>query len=91
MTFAVTLSEAATSDVTFRWQTQDDTARQTTDYEPGSGTITFTSGETTKTITIGIRDDADVEGTHQFRLALTSADGAVITDGVGMGRITDDD
>ena len=55
-----------------------------------SGTVTFSPGEISKTITIGIRDD-DMEGHHQSRLTLTGADRAVITDDVGIVRITHDD
>ena len=56
-----------------------------------SGTVTFSPGEISETITISIRDDDDVEGDHQFRLTLTGTDGAVITHSVGIVRITDDD
>ena len=91
MSFTVRLSGPAAAEVKVRWQTQDLTAMSTTDYEGDSGTVTFAPGETTKTVTIGIRDDSSAEGAEDFRLLLTSATGAVISDGIGVGRINDNE
>ena len=63
----------------------------TTDYEGDSGTVTFAPGETSKTVTIGIRDDSSDEGAEEFRLALTSATGAAISDGLAVGTIIDNE
>jgi hypothetical protein len=61
------------------------------DYTATSGTLTFTPGQTTKTVTVPIVGDTLDEADETFTLALTSPTNATIADGVGLGTITDDD
>ena len=91
MTFRIRLSEASAEEVHLTWSTGDLTARHSGDYESGSGQVTFAPGETTRTVTIGIRDDNSAEGTERFRLIIRTAQGAVIADGEAIGTITDND
>lgn len=52
--FDVTLSSTYGSDVTVDYATQDDTATAGIDYTATSGTLTFTPGQTSKTVTVPI-------------------------------------
>ena len=48
--FVVTLTPASTEPVTVNFETADGTAKADSDYTETSGTLTFTAGQTTKTI-----------------------------------------
>ena len=91
LTFTVTLDPAATLPVTVDWATSDGTATAGTDYTTGSGTLTFNTGDDTKTITVTVTgDDAD-EPNETVTVTLTNAPGATLSDATGTGTITDDD
>ena len=49
------------------------------------------SGETTGTISVEVLDDEVIEGDERFAVRLSSASGATIVDGEGVGTIRDDD
>ncbi|MYG28837.1 MAG: hypothetical protein F4213_22945, partial [Boseongicola sp. SB0677_bin_26] len=89
--FAVTLSRAATGPVTVRYATRDGTARKGEDYRQAKGTLAFAAGETSRTVSVTVLDDAVDEGEETFRLLLTKATGAVIADGEAVGTIENDD
>lgn len=69
----------------------DGTARGGEDYVSPTGTTTlkFAKGETTKTISVGIRADGTFEGSEQFMVQLTANTNAAILDDVGVGTISD--
>jgi len=90
MTFTVTLSNPATSDVTFDYATQDDTAIAGEDYTAVSGTATIAAGDTEVTITVPVIDDAYAENPETLKLLLANAVNATIADGEGVGTITDE-
>jgi hypothetical protein len=91
-TFTVTLSAAATEPVTVRFATANGTAKTgNNDYVAKSGTLTFNPGETVKTITIAVKGDRKREAHEQFFVDLSSAVGALIDDGRGIGTILNDD
>ena len=91
LTFTVTLSPAATLPVTVDWETADGTATAGTDYAEGNGTLTFETGDETKTVTVTVAgDDAD-EPNETLTVTLSNAPGATITDATATGTITDDD
>jgi hypothetical protein len=48
------------------------------DFATAAGTISFADGETSKTITVPIIDDAHVEGPETFQLRLTNVAGAAL-------------
>jgi hypothetical protein len=59
-----------------------------------SGTLTFAAGETRKTITVTIADDAWVEYAESFRVRITEASGGVLLDADEVSEtvsIADDD
>ena len=60
--FAVTLSRAASDRVTVDYRTRDGSAQAGEDYRAASGTLTFSAGESSKTIEVGVLDDAHDEG-----------------------------
>ena len=56
-----------------------------------SGSLTFTAGQTTKQVTVLVNGDTLDESDESFTLNLSGAVNATISDGVGVGTITDDD
>jgi len=91
--FTVTLSTASTSRVTARFATSNGTARagRNGDYTATSGTLTFNPGETTKTVSVAVLNDALVEANETFFIDLSRVSGAVISVGRGIGTILNDD
>ena len=89
--FAVTLSRAASGEVTVDYATRDGTATAGEDYTFTRGTLTFAAGDTEKTVEVPILDDALDEGSETFTLKLTGARGAAIDDGEATGTIRNSD
>jgi hypothetical protein len=71
--------------------TADGTALLTSDYSSESGTLDFAAGETTKTVTVGIDGDTDVEPDETFFVNLSNCVNCAITDDQGLGTILNDD
>lgn len=88
--FVLTLSAAATHEVTVDYQTVYGEAGAA-DFIASNGHVTFAAGEQSKTITIEIAPDKLVEGNEHFGVVLTNAVGATITRATGTGTIVDDD
>jgi hypothetical protein len=61
------------------------------DFENVPGTLTFLPGETTKTINVSVKGDVIDEFDQLFSVVLTTPINASITDGTGLGTITDND
>ena len=74
--FTVTLDEAATETVTIDYATSDGSADTADDYTAKSGTLSFSAGETSKTISIAIEDDTQNESDETFTVTLSNASGA---------------
>ncbi len=89
--FTVTLSEESTENVTVDYATRNGTAIADSDYSPVSDTLTFTTGDTEKTISVAVLDDTVGEDLESFTVQLSSASGATIRDGSGSVTIIDDD
>ena len=87
MEFVVTLDPAASDTVTVDYATSDGTATAGEDYTATSGTLTFTAGETTKTISVPITDDAEDDGGETLTLTLSNASGADLGDAEAAGTI----
>lgn len=95
VTYTVTLSAPATQNTTISYATQLLTA-QVSDFSGGAapnGSLTFFPGERTKTFTVAIASDQNVEPDESFSVALTSATAGVT---IGASRsvtttITNDD
>ncbi|MFO0944763.1 MAG: Calx-beta domain-containing protein [Planctomycetota bacterium] len=89
--FDVVLSAASTNSVTVEYFTSDGTAKAITDYLAASGTLTFSPGTTTRTISVPIVGDTAVESNEAFTLNLRNPTNATIADGQATGTITNDD
>ena len=91
--FAVTLSRAASETVTVDYATADGTATAGSDYTATSGALTFAPGETAKTVSVPVLDDAHDEGSETFTLTLSNASGggAWLKDATATGTIENDD
>ena len=91
LSFAVTLSRAASGPVTVEYATSDGTATAGVDYTATSGTLTFQSGDTSKTISGAVLDDSHDEGEETLTLTLSNASGGRVTDGEATGTIENRD
>ena len=89
--FAVTLSRAASGTVAVAYATADETATAGADYTRASGELRFAPGETEKTVSVPVLDDAVDEGEETLTLRLLNASGAAIADGVATGTIENSD
>ena len=76
--FAVTLNRAAAHEVSVDYATADDTAVAGSDYTAVSGTLVFAAGETAKTVSVPLLDDAVDEGKETLRLKLSNPQGAFL-------------
>jgi hypothetical protein len=90
-TFTVVLSAPSAQSVTVNYATQNGTAQAGSDYLAGSGTITFSSGQTSRTITVAVIGDTVDETTESFYVNLSSPTYASINDGQGLSWLYDDD
>jgi uncharacterized repeat protein (TIGR01451 family) len=90
-TFTVTLSSASLSVVTVNYATSNGTATAPGDYTAASGTLTFSPGDTSKTVTVAVVGDTVPEPDETFTVGLSTPSGATIADGSGLGTIVDDD
>lgn len=92
LVFTVTRSEGSAGAVSVQYSL---THGQTSDSDftgPTSGTVDFTDGQTTATISLSVVGDTEIEGDEQFSITLFNpAGGATITDSAGTGTILNDD
>ena len=91
LTFTVTLSKSSSQTVTVKYATADGIARSTSDYTAKNGTLTFSAGQTSKTISVVIRGDAVLEGDETLFILLSSATNASIERARGTGTVLNDD
>ena len=76
----VTRGGDTSEEVSAVYEIQSGTALRGSDLVGSAGRVTFAPGETTKTFTIFITDDAIVEGAESFSVALTAEGEAVVGD-----------
>ena len=90
--FTVTLSPASSQTVTVDYATADVTATAPGDYTGiSTTTLTFTPGQTSKTISVDVIGDTLDENSETFTVNLSNPANATISDASGIGTITDDD
>ena len=89
--FPVTLGRASTLTVTVGYATSDGTATAGQDYTATSGTLTFNPGETAKTVTVALLNDAIDDGGETVTLTLSNPTNAQIADGTATGTIENSD
>jgi acetyltransferase-like isoleucine patch superfamily enzyme len=88
--FTVSLTGPSAMQVSVDYATADGTATAGGDYGAAGGTLTFTPGQTTQTVSVPIIDDALYESAETFVVNLSSGVKATITDGQGIGTILKD-
>ena len=89
--FTVTLSNVSSQTVSVNFATSAGTATAGSDYASTSGTLTFTPGQTSRSINVTINGDTTLEANETFTVNLSSPVGSTIADGQGVGTITNDD
>ena len=88
----VTLSEASTQTVRVDYATANGTAIAPGDYNPISmKTLNFAPGVTTKTISVDVNGDVINEANETFKVKLSNASNAIISDNKGVVTINDND
>ena len=85
--FTVTLDEAASDTVTVDYATSDGTADAGDDYTAKSGTLSFSAGTTSKTISVSIENDVENEADETFTVTLSNASGADLGTSTATGTI----
>jgi hypothetical protein len=89
--FTVSLSSSSTQAIQVVYATADGSAFAGSDYIPASGTLVFAPGETSKTVTIQVNGDTQVEPNEFFVVNLPGSTNALISKAQGTGTIVDDD
>ena len=89
--FSVSLDVASGKTITVDWATHDATASAGSDYAAANGTLTFTPGQTTKTVSVSVNGDVTFENDESFTVDLSNETNATVADAVGLGTIQNDD
>jgi hypothetical protein len=90
--FTVTRFLPTNDDATVVFNTADGAATTANnDYAGQSGTLTFTAGQTTQTITINVTGDTASENSESYSVVLSNATGAGLSVATGVGTINNDD
>lgn len=92
LNFTVTRTGGLSASSTVTYTTTSGTALVSTDFVGIPPTpLTFSANQTTKTIAVTILPEKTIEANEAFNVNLSNAQGAVITDSVGVGTIVNDD
>jgi hypothetical protein len=87
----VTLSPASQTTVTVDYATFGGTATAGKDFTVDSGTLTFHSGETTKTIVVSVIGDTQPEPDEHFSIKLSNPANVTVATAIATVTILDDD
>jgi len=92
MDFKVTLSQAASSNISFTVNTANGTATAGSDFQAlVNKQVTIASGQTSATVSVTVNGDTAVEGNETLTLLVSGATGATIATPSATGTITNDD
>lgn len=91
LVFTVLLSAASSQTVSVNYATTNGTARADSDYLATTNILKFAAGQTSKTISIPINGDTQVEGDETLFVLLSGAVNASIGRARGVGTIKNDD
>ena len=92
--FVVSMNRASARDIQISYRAYDGTATAGADYVAVYSSFTMTAGETTKTVSVSVLDDAHDEGAETVKFWLTGVRGlraSQITDPYAVGTITNSD
>lgn len=90
--FEVRLSRSHSGTLNFDYMTVDGTAEAGSDYTATSGTLSFSPGQTVKTVSVPVFGDTEIEPSEYFSLIVTpdiSAAAVIANDGQDSGGIAD--
>lgn len=92
-TFTISLAAPSSDPISVDYATSDGSAKAGTDYTAaGPVRITFSPGQTSKTITVSVKGDLNAESDETFAVNLLNPTiGAQIVDAQGLGTILNDD
>lgn len=90
-TFTVLLDQSTAEPITVDFTTVQDTARAGSDFIPLAGTLTFSPGEQSKTITIEVNGDTTPESSERFFVRLSNPVNATLGTAQATGTILNDD
>ena len=91
VSFTVSLSAESGKPVTVDYATASGTATSGTDFTVASGTLTFTAGTDSQTVSVSTTDDSTDEGNETFTLTLSGPTNATLADDTATGTINDND
>jgi predicted extracellular nuclease len=91
LSFTVSLNIAAPGALSIDYSTANGTATAGLDYLAVSGTVSFAAGEQSKTILVPVVGDTNAEANETLTVNLSNPTGATLSDGQGIGTITNDD
>ncbi len=90
--FTVTLTSPVSGQtVTVQYASANGSATAGTDYTAVSGSLSLSSTATSRTVTVGVNGDLDIEPDESFYVDLSNATNAGIADSRGQGTIRTDD
>lgn len=89
--FTVTLSAASALTVTVNYGTSSGTATSGSDFTQTGGTLTYTAGQITKTVTVPVIGDTTYEPNETYKVSLNNPTNATLLFSEGQGTITNDD
>ena len=89
--FNVTLSAVSGKTVSVQFNTANGTASSGSDYMSTSGFLSFTPGQTSKTITVQVNGDTTIEPNETFQVNLFSPSSATLAKAQGIATILDDE
>lgn len=87
--FLVRLSKAPSVITKINYATKSITATASSDYLETSGTLTFSPGQTNKTISVFVLADKIVESNETFQLSLSGQNRGTIAQGTAVATISD--
>ena len=90
-TFTASLSAASAQAVTVGYATGGGTATAGIDYQAVTGILTFNPGTLSRTLSVNVVGDTQVESDETFLVTLSSPSGATLGDAQGEATISDDD
>jgi len=91
LNFTVTLSTSSNQTVSVNYNSSNGSAQAGSDYTSTAGTLTFNSGETSKTIAILVTGDTDIEPNETLTLTLSAVVNASLANTTATGTIQNDD
>lgn len=91
-TYTISLNKPSTSSISVSYATSDSTAVQGVDFTAISGSLTFLSGETSKSLPVVSIDNSTVcQANRSYSVVLSSASGATLSTSTATTSLVDDD